>query len=201
MLNFSSLKMNEDAARDVYKKLDLLARKYNSRGNVANIRGEEISWGIRPNTSDKIMFIVPNSVPKPSWAAHNFGSTELDPIGPDKSFVRVSTAWMPDFWEGSRLPPLIFSTNEFFATEACQATVEAGIGQEVPDSYNVIIQEIVCNSFGRAIVLRQAGASYKEYINFLKETPLVRSDTGEEYGWISLLEEDYLLFPTGPVFK
>ena len=198
IINYSSSKINENAIIDTYKALDNLARKYDSQSNEITLNGRNLTFAIKPSKKDRVLFIAGGNIPSPSWALNDSAVTNIGK-NENLSFIKLGNVLGIELVPGNfeNIPGLYNSA--LISIEACQSSVVVGSNSDNVEDH-MIIQEMLCNSLGRALGLRQSGVNYEGYINVLNNTPLARPGDTREYGTISLNKEDYLLLPTETIF-
>lgn len=120
---------------------------------------------------DRVLFIVPENAPSPAWSniggASYLGATTrlLEREGPYVSFVKVA---MPpeELQKSSVLNTLERQANAALFTEVCQSLVEV-VGKEgAAREVIALTQEYICNSLGAAVVGKQIGLTYRQYVEW-----------------------------------
>lgn len=159
------------------------------------------------------VFVVPADVPNPSWAGSTEGSyhgkigTTSNQLGdPILTLIRIAGESAGNIVA----PNSPFSESRSFlnmvaAVESCHFSIETQTNYRtdaiLPPDIGERMQEIVCNSLGRAFSMRQDGYSFDSYRDYILRTEFPLTED-YAYPWIKLPEELYNRIPqTGNIIN
>lgn len=192
IVNYTSLQLNQDFVKEAYMYLERKAVTQTKSAYVKPDTKEVIPFLILPNQRrDQNIFIVPQGAPRSSW----------DPFDADAVTVTLNDTSKPYLTRISLSTPdpqhPYFNTQEkilqaMFATEACNAVMDV---QANNPRNATIMQEVICNSLGSAMALKQQERlSFESYTIFLK-TNVIPTPIGD-LPFISLTPDEYAQLPS-----
>ncbi len=178
--NYSPLRLNERALRDVFLYLDRLNVPQNSFGLKLS-PGENIV--LRPVARERSYFIVPTDAPNPEWGLGDEIITSRIDAKPVAFTNTDNNAAVIRFVSNDRLPevsfyhsqlPIFQSSESFFQvlflTEACQTSISvvkesprSPLANQITAQGLDLEQELVCNGLAHAMLDRKSGRAYEVY--------------------------------------
>lgn len=152
---------------------------------------EEIKYQAVPNQiRPQNIYIVDEKSKEPEWDPYGQYAVTVQPADPSIPYLtRIVPSKLPTEDPLFNSPEAIVAMS--IAIEVCNGTFEvrSDTAENAP-----IMQEIYCNSLGRAMAMKKNGLDYEQWQVYQQLVGLT-SPTGESFGLINFTPEEYSQFP------
>ena len=191
--NFTNWKFNKKAAEGISRDIFKIAQR---RDVIPyRINGEELLLHTAPKDLLRTaVLFTPEKFALNESFLNTYPYLKKAQAFTDQNY-QVGVLRIPNWYPGDyeRFQELDATTS--FAIEACNLLIEVKVtdlaGQEVADPYTQIFgQDVACNSLGASILIKNQGATYGRYRNFMNEHPFPLAP-----GFIDLASYPMIILP------
>lgn len=204
IFNYTEYALNRESISGIYDFFALLTHNNPGIRIKYKLNNNERIFSLVPESRVKSLttLLVPVEAPNPNGLDYNgisWGGGDL--LGRALSYVRIDNDNTDQLFTTDKE-----KVTKSFAVEACQQTVNVLVldsnGRKIEDPTETsIAQEILCNSFGRAVAARQLGIPYARY-DFLTTNYGLKYPDQLVHPFVSLDEASYSqLIPFGSILK